>query len=105
MGKLLLRRGLHYSGRNWTRAHRRWVDSLAWTQPAERVVVDGLALSRERRLNNPRSTPMAQQPGEELAQRELDQPAVDFEKRWTWTYIFENDTMTLMPVTAGQVVP
>ena len=40
LGKLLLRRGLHYSGRNWTRAHRQWVDSLQWTQPAERVVVD-----------------------------------------------------------------
>ena len=40
LGKLLLRRGLHYSGRNWTRAHRQWVDSLRWTQAAERVVVD-----------------------------------------------------------------
>ena len=40
LGKLLLRRGLHYSGRNWTRAHRQWVDSLQWTQAAERVVVD-----------------------------------------------------------------
>ena len=28
LGKLLLRRGLHYAGRNWTCAHRRWVDSL-----------------------------------------------------------------------------
>jgi len=26
LGKLLLRRGLHYHGRNWTRAHRQWVD-------------------------------------------------------------------------------
>ena len=40
LGKWLLRRGLHYRGRNWTRAHRQWVDSLQWTQPAERVVVD-----------------------------------------------------------------
>jgi transposase len=39
-GKLLLRRGLHYPGRNWTRAHRQWVDSLEWAQLAERVVVD-----------------------------------------------------------------
>jgi transposase len=31
LGKLLLRRGLHYSsGRNWTRGHRRWIDSLEW---------------------------------------------------------------------------
>ena len=28
LGKLLLRRGLHYAGRNWTRAHRQWIDSL-----------------------------------------------------------------------------
>jgi transposase len=40
LGKLLLRRGLHFSGRNWTQAHRRWVDSLEWTHAAERVVVD-----------------------------------------------------------------
>jgi transposase len=45
LGKLFLRRGLHYSGRNWTRAHRRWVDSLEWTQPAERVVVDDYLLA------------------------------------------------------------
>lgn len=40
LGKLLLRRGLHYAGRNWTRAHRQWIDSLTWTYAAERVVVD-----------------------------------------------------------------
>jgi transposase len=45
LGKLLLRRGLHYSGRNWTRQHRRWVDSLEWTQPAERVVVEDYLLA------------------------------------------------------------
>jgi transposase len=45
LGKLLLRRGLHYSGRNWTRAHRQWIDGLAWTQPAERVVVDDYLLA------------------------------------------------------------
>ena len=27
LGKLLLRRGLHYSGRNWTQAHRRWIEA------------------------------------------------------------------------------
>ena len=26
LGKLRLRRGLHYSGRNWTRAHRAWIE-------------------------------------------------------------------------------
>jgi transposase len=45
LGKLLLRRGLHYSGRNWTQAHRRWSDSLEWAQPAERVVVDDYLLA------------------------------------------------------------
>ena len=45
LGKLLLRRGLHYAGRNWTRAHRQWVDSLAWTHAAERAVVDDYLLA------------------------------------------------------------
>lgn len=40
LGKLLLRRGLHFSGRNWTKAHRRWIESLEWTHAPERVVVD-----------------------------------------------------------------
>jgi transposase len=45
LGKLLLRRGLHYAGRNWTRAHRQWVDSLVWTHAAERAVVDDYLLA------------------------------------------------------------
>jgi transposase len=45
LGKLLLRRGLHYSGRNWTRAHRQWIDSLTWAQEAERVVVEDYVLA------------------------------------------------------------
>jgi transposase len=45
LGKLLLRRGLHFSGRNWTRGHRQWIASLAWAQPAERVVVDDYQLA------------------------------------------------------------
>ena len=45
LGKLLLRRGLHYSGRNWTRAHRRWIDSLEWARPAERAVVNDYLLA------------------------------------------------------------
>src|SRR5437867_13001278 len=40
LGKLLLRRGLHYSGHNWTRAHRQWINTLEWVHAAERVVVD-----------------------------------------------------------------
>jgi transposase len=45
LGKLLLRRGLHYAGRNWTRAHRQWIDSLTWTHEAERVVVEDYLLA------------------------------------------------------------
>src|SRR5687768_15139131 len=45
LGKLLLRRGLHYSGRNWTRAHRAWIDGLTWPHAAERAVVDDYLLA------------------------------------------------------------
>jgi transposase len=45
LGKLLLRRGLHYAGRNWTRAHRQWIDRLEWTHAAERAVVDDYLLA------------------------------------------------------------
>jgi transposase len=45
LGKLLLRRGLHFSGRNWTRAHRQWIDTLTWTYAAERAVVDDYLLA------------------------------------------------------------
>jgi transposase len=45
LGKLLLRRGLHYPGRNWTRGHRQWIESLEWTQAAERAVVDDYLLA------------------------------------------------------------
>jgi transposase len=45
LGKLLLRRGLHYHGRNWTRGHREWIQSLTWTHAAERTVVDDYLLA------------------------------------------------------------
>jgi transposase len=45
LGKLLLRRGLHFSGRNWTRAHRQWIDGLAWAHAAKRAVVDDYRLA------------------------------------------------------------
>jgi len=45
LGKLLLRRGLHDPGRNWTRAHRQWIDSLTWPHAAERAVVDDYLLA------------------------------------------------------------
>jgi transposase len=45
LGKLLLRRGLHYAGHNWTRAHRQWIDSLEWAHVAERAVIDDYLLA------------------------------------------------------------
>jgi transposase len=45
LGKMLLRRGLHYAGRNWTRAHRQWIDTLTWTHVAEWAVVDDYLLA------------------------------------------------------------
>lgn len=45
LGKLLLRRGLYYVGRNWTRAHRAWIDGLTWTHAAERAVIDDYLLA------------------------------------------------------------
>jgi transposase len=45
LGKLLLRRGLHYAGRNWTRGHRQWIAGLQWTHAAERAVVDDYLLA------------------------------------------------------------
>jgi transposase len=45
LGKLLLRRGLHHQGRNWTRGHRQWLNSLTWTHAAEQAVVDDYLLA------------------------------------------------------------
>jgi transposase len=45
LGKLLLRHGLHFSGRNWTRAHRQWINCLTWTHAAQRAVVDDYLLA------------------------------------------------------------
>lgn len=45
LGKLLLRRGLHFAGKNWTRAHRQWIAGLTWTHAAERAVVDDYLLA------------------------------------------------------------
>ena len=40
LGKLLLRRGLHVTGRkNWTKAYRQWIRSIQWDHAAERAVV------------------------------------------------------------------
>lgn len=45
LSKWFLRRGLHFSGRNWTRAHRQWIESHAWEHPAEHAVVGDYMLA------------------------------------------------------------
>jgi transposase len=45
LGKLLLRRSLHYPGRNWTQGHRRWLRGLQWAHVAEQGVVDDYLLA------------------------------------------------------------
>lgn len=45
LSKLLLRRGLHFAGRNWTRAHRAWLQTLAWDHAAEQHVVSDYLLA------------------------------------------------------------
>lgn len=45
LGKLLLRRGLHFAGKNWTQAHRQWIGTIVWDHAAERAVVDDYLLA------------------------------------------------------------
>jgi transposase len=47
VGQALAAPGLHYTGRNWTRAHRQWIDHLTWTQDAERAVVEDYLLAMD----------------------------------------------------------
>jgi transposase len=45
LGKLLLRRGLIYHGKNWTKRHYEWLCQLPWPEPAERHVVTDYRLA------------------------------------------------------------
>ncbi len=45
LGKLLLRRGLIYHGKNWTKRHHEWLCQLPWPAPAERHVVTDYRLA------------------------------------------------------------
>src|SRR4051812_23942780 len=47
LGKLLLRRGLHFAGKHWTKAHRQWIKTIQWAHAAERAVVDDYLLAIE----------------------------------------------------------
>jgi len=92
LGKLLLRRGLHFSGRPWTRAHRQWIASVTWAHPADRGVVDDYLLAIEQldaRLTDldARLT--------DLAQRE------PYRERVGWLRCFRGiDTLTAMFILA-----
>ena len=92
LGKMLLRRGLHYAGRNWTRAHRQWIDSLTWTYAAERAVVDDYLLAidhTEARLRN-------WMPGWRRSRRRSP-----IESRSAWLRCFRGiDTLTAMLILA-----
>ncbi len=92
-GKLLLRRGLQYRvGRHWTKAHRRWVDSLTWPHEAERVVVDDYLLAIDQT---------------EARLRELDQQLTavaatePYRERVAWLRCFRGiDTLSAMLILA-----
>jgi transposase len=45
LSKLLLRQGRHYHGRSWTRAHRTWLDQLAWAHEEDGYVVEDYLLA------------------------------------------------------------
>lgn len=45
LAKFLLRRGLHFPRRNWTKAHTEWLDSLRWPDSAEQHVVENYRLA------------------------------------------------------------
>jgi transposase len=45
LGKLLLRRGVIFHGRNWTKAPNEWLDQREWSHPAERHVITDYRLA------------------------------------------------------------
>lgn len=47
LGKLLLCRGLHFAGKNWTKAHWQWITTIQWEHAAERAVADDYRLAIE----------------------------------------------------------
>jgi len=40
LGKFLLRHGLAYDGRSWTRAHRRWLETVRFEHPAAQATLE-----------------------------------------------------------------
>ncbi len=53
--KLLLRHAIHYPGKHWTIAHRRWLATLTWAHPSARIVAEDYLLAIEQleaRLND-----------------------------------------------------
>lgn len=45
LGKLLLRRGLVYAGRSWTKRHCEWLNQLVWSHAAEQHVITDYRLA------------------------------------------------------------
>jgi transposase len=92
LGKLLLRRGLHFAGKNWSRAHRRWIDTLAWAHAAERAVVHDYLLAIDQL--EARLTDLDERLSE-IAQTELYREPV------AWLRCFRGiDTLTAMRILA-----
>ena len=47
LGKMLLRRGMVWEGKNWTQAHMKWLRDLSLDHPADRVVFQDYLLAVE----------------------------------------------------------
>ena len=93
LGKLLLRRGLHFAGKNWSRAHRRWIDTLAWAHAAERAVVDDYLLGD--RSHSRRGSPSSTRVSRRLRERDPYREPV------AWLRCFRGiDTLTAMLILA-----
>lgn len=45
LAKLLMRRGLRYVQRDWTKRHAEWLDTLVWPDPTDRHVVENYRLA------------------------------------------------------------
>jgi transposase len=92
LGKLLLRRGLYYAGRNWTQAHRAWLKTLTWAHAAEAHVVEDylLAIDQVRARLADLDTHLA-----ELAE------TVPYAEPVAWLRCFRGiDTLTAMTIVA-----
>jgi hypothetical protein len=70
----LLRHGVHYPGRHWSRAHRRWLSDLSFEHPAQHLVLEELVQRVER--------------AEMLGER-IEHSMVELLPRWTLAPVVE----------------